>query len=215
MSAERDGASPLIGLGLRAQKGGAVAVGIVVREGEPRAILSTVLPTHATEDRLSLEPYRIAYEMVHGGQGATPADAAAIVADGRGRQERHAEEALRDILRRLDRAEGAAVVAALLVNRAGWIADLLQHALSWPEHVPVAEGLAVRDALRAAVRRCRIESVELDEKSLGDRAAERLGLPAAQIDARLKSLGAAAGKPWRKEQKLACLAAWVAAAGWP
>jgi hypothetical protein len=26
-------------------------------------------------------------------------------------------------------------------------------------------------------------------------------------------LGVTAGKPWRKEQKLACLAAWVAIAG--
>jgi hypothetical protein len=32
------------------------------------------------------------------------------------------------------------------------------------------------------------------------------------VDARLKDLGAAAGKPWRKEQKLACLAAWAAIA---
>lgn len=34
----------------------------------------------------------------------------------------------------------------------------------------------------------------------------------SDLDASLKTLGADAGRPWRKEQKLACLAAWVAAA---
>ena len=31
----------------------------------------------------------------------------------------------------------------------------------------------------------------------------------SEIDARMKVLGASAGRPWRKEQKLACLAAWT------
>ena len=34
----------------------------------------------------------------------------------------------------------------------------------------------------------------------------------ADLDAGLKALGAAVGRPWRKEQKLACLAAWVTVA---
>ncbi len=104
-------------------------------------------------------------------------------------------------------------VAALLVNRAGWVTDVLEYSLSWPEHVPVAEGLAVRDALRSAFKQCRLEAVELDEKSLPDLAEHALGLSPAQIGARLKTLGETAGRPWRKEQKLACLAAWVAVRG--
>jgi len=79
--------------------------------------------------------------------------------------------------------------------------------------VPVAESLAVRDALRFAFRQCHVEDAELDEKSLLDLAAETLGMSAAEINARLKTLGATVGRPWRKEQKLACLAAWVAIAG--
>jgi len=35
-------------------------------------------------------------------------------------------------------------------------------------------------------------------------------MTAGAIEARMKLLGASAGRPWRKEQKLACLAAWVA-----
>jgi hypothetical protein len=75
--------------------------------------------------------------------------------------------------------------------------------------VPVAEGLAVRDAIRFAIKQCRFELVELDEKSLPNLAENALGLSSAEIEARLKALGATVGRPWRKEQKLACLSAWV------
>ncbi len=50
----------------------------------------------------------------------------------------------------------------------------------------------------------------MDEKSLREVAQARLGLSDAGIDARLKALGATVGVPWRREQKLACLSAWMA-----
>jgi hypothetical protein len=183
-----------------------VVVGVAVEDDEPRVLLSTFLATGAEGDRLSLEPYRVAHELARGPQGGASAEAAAAVAEGRGRQDQLAAKGLQNIVRQLDEAP---VVAALLVNRAGWITDLLEYSLAWPEHVPVAEGLAVRDALRFAFKECRFEVVELDEKSLPDLAENALGLSSAEIDARLKGLGATVGRPWRKEQKLACLSAWV------
>ena len=199
-------------LGLRACKGGAVAVGLRIEQGEPRLLVSTFLKTHEDGDRLSLEPYRVAAEMAASGRGVTP-DMAAVVAEGRRGQDAFAAEALRRLVDGFADIRRERVVAALLVNRAGWITDLLAYSLAFADHVPVAEGLAVRDALRAAFVRCGIEAVELDEKSLPDTAPAILDRPKAEIDATLKALGAEAGKPWRKEQKLACLAAWMAAAG--
>ena len=76
--------------------------------------------------------------------------------------------------------------------------------------MPVAEGIAVRDALRFALKECRVEVVELDEKSLPDQAANALDTSFMAIAARLKALGATVGRPWRKEQKLACLSGWFA-----
>jgi 2-polyprenyl-6-methoxyphenol hydroxylase-like FAD-dependent oxidoreductase len=102
-------------------------------------------------------------------------------------------------------------VAALLINRAGWMTDLLDHSLSAPEHPPVAEGLAVRAALRTAFASLGLDVVEVDEKSLRESAALKLPLSPGQIDVQLNALGASVGRPWRKEQKAACLAAWVAA----
>ena len=199
-------------IGLRAQRGGALAVGVTVRDGEPQILVSSVIETGAPGDRLSLEPYRAAAEMPRDPRGKASADAAAAVAEGRRRQDRIAAESLKGIVRKLKGAADRPAVAALLVNRAGWVTNLLEYSLAWPEHAAVADGLAVREALRFACGECGLEVIELDEKSLPQVAAKALGLPPDQIDARLKALGAVA-KPWRKEQKLACLAAWVAIAG--
>lgn len=198
-----------VAIGLRAQRGGAVTVGVALDDGEPRVIGSSWLATATAGDRLTEEPYHVAFEMPRGPDGGASAEAAAAVAEGRRRQDELAANGLTDLLRTLRDSGCRPVAAALLVNRAGWITDLLAHSLSFPEHPPVAEGLAVRDALRFAAGRCGLELVEVDEKSLPERAAPVLGLGRAELDGRLKALGKAAGGPWRKEQKLACLAAWV------
>ena len=193
-----------VALGLRAGRGGSIVVAVA---SGPRVMLSTFLATAAEGDRLSLEPYHVAAEL---GRGRATPEAKAAVAEGRKRQDKLAADGLSEIVRQLGKAGYAPRVAALLVNRAGWITDLLEHSLSAPEHPPVAEGLAVRDALRFALRQRGLETVEMDEKSLGEAASAALRLKAAEIEARLKDLGPT--KPWRKEQKAACLAAWMAVA---
>jgi hypothetical protein len=199
-----------VGLGLRALRGGSVIVAIGLEKRQPRMVLSSFLATAADDDRLSREPYHVAFEMPRGPDGGPSADAAAAVVEGRKRQDQLAAEALADIARTLRAQEREPAVAGLLVNRAGWVTDLLSYSLAFADHPPVAEGLAVREALRFALGQCRIDTTELDEKSLPDLALESLSLNSAELDAHLKTLGAAAGRPWRKEQKLACLAAWVA-----
>ncbi|PMQ04477.1 hypothetical protein DyAD56_14545 [Dyella sp. AD56] len=201
----------VVAIGLRAHKGGAVAVCVAVENGVPQVVLSTVLVTGAESDRLSFEPYRVAAEMPRGPEGKASADAIAAVEEGRRRQDAAATKGLQAMLSDMAAAGYATVVVALLVNRAGWVTDLLAYSLEWAEHVPVAEALAVRDALRSACSGCGIERVELDEKSLPELAASELGVSSVDISDRLKTLGMSRWKPWRKEQKLACLAAWLAA----
>jgi hypothetical protein len=148
--------------------------------------------------------------MPRGADGRATDEMASAVTEGRKRQDRLAAEGLKGLVGRL-RVDGfEPITAALLVNRASWITDLLEHSLFAPEHPPVAEGLAVRDALRSAFGKCGVAVVELDEKSLTEIASKALGLSQPDLEIRLKDLGATVGKPWRKEQKLACLAAWSA-----
>jgi hypothetical protein len=206
------GRSTPIGLGFRALKGGSVVVGVAMDGSEPRLVRSSFLATAAEGDRLSLEPYHLAAGMERGPGGGASPEAAAAVAEGRKRQNELAAAGLEEIVRTLRKEERELVVAALLVNRAGWVIDLLDYSLAFADHPPVAEGLAVRDALRFAFARLGIEVAEMDEKSLPVLASQELRLDSSEIEARLKTLGATAGRPWRKEQKLACLAAWVALA---
>ena len=198
-----------IALGFKAGRGGSVVVGVAADGPEPRVVLSTYLRTAAEGDRLAFEPYHVAVEMVAGTQ-ASHAEAEAAIAEGRRRQDALAKEGLQAIVEDLRKAGHDPKLMALLINRTGWLTDpiRLAHSLSAPEHPPVIEGLAVRDALRAAFDTCGLEAVEMDEKSLPESAAMRLSLSPAYVE----GLGATVGRPWRKEQKLACLAAWVAAA---
>jgi hypothetical protein len=185
-----------------------VVVGVAVEGREPRVVLSTFLATATEGDRLAFEPYHVASEMARGPDGKVSTQAAAAVAEGRQRQDQMAASGLDALVRKLAEAGYKPEVAALLVNRAGWVTDLLEYSLFAPEHPAVAEGLAVRDALRFAFGRCGIAVKEIDEKSLQETASLRFSI--ANLDTRLKTLGTTAGKPWRKEQKLACLAAWLA-----
>ncbi|HWA60579.1 MAG TPA: hypothetical protein VG939_04355 [Caulobacteraceae bacterium] len=199
-------------IGFRASRGGAVAVAVAGDVDAPAVVISTFLATAAEGDRLAFEPYHLAAEMAHAGEPSP--DIVAAVAEARRRQDALAESGLRALLERLQDAGHEPAVAALLVNRAGWLTEVLRlaHSLSSPEHPPVIEGLAVRDALRFAFGRCGLSVAEMDEKTLSDTAAAVLGLTPGVLDARLKAFGAAAGKPWRKEQKSAAVAAWLALA---
>jgi hypothetical protein len=212
-----------VALGLRALRGGAVTVGVALETETPRVVLSSFLATAAEGDRLAFEPYHVAVELAQSrasrpqrGRTPYPADAltepTSVIAEGRHRQDAMAAKGLDVIVSRLRAARCEPRIAALLINRAGWLTEQLRlpHSLSAPEHPPVIEGLAVRDALRFALGQGGVPLTEMDEKSLPEVAAQVLGLSSAALDARLKELGARAGKPWRKEQKLACLAAWVA-----
>ena len=200
-----------IALGFRAGRGGSVVVGVAADGPLPRVVLSSFLATAAEGDRLAFEPYQVAYELPRGEGGAPSAQAAATVAEGRRRQVALAASGLANLVDGLRREGLRPAVAALLINRAGWMTEQLDHCLSAPEHPPVAEGLAVRAALRTAFAGLGLEVVEVDEKSLPESAALKLPLSPGQIDVQLRALGASVGRPWRKEQKAACLAAWVAA----
>ncbi|MBV9119385.1 MAG: hypothetical protein JOZ39_01660 [Chloroflexi bacterium] len=184
---------------------------VALQDGEPVVVLATFLATAEEGDRLAREPYTVAAEMMPQPGVVTAAMSASVVA-GRMRQEASARRGLEGILRHLGEREYRPVTGALLVNRAGWITDLLEYSAFAPEHPAVAEGLAVRDALRSALSALGVEILELDEKSLPDVARLELGLMKVELDGKLARLGASAGKPWRKEQKLAALGAWLASA---
>jgi len=86
--------------------------------------------------------------------------------------------------------------------------DVLEsHAL-----IHAAEGEFYRDAVAEAAKQMRIPVFRIRERDL-DVAAERL--PGSEKDRRerLVAFGKQVGAPWRQDEKLAALAAWLALAG--
>lgn len=173
-------------LGLRAQKGGAVALGVA---GGARITLNSLLATHDPARPETLAPYAMAAALPRDeGDAAARALVDAMAA---------AQTALAtDGLAALLAAHGPPAAVALIANRATWIDDLLAHALGWDDHVPVVEALAVRATVRAAIISAGLPLVQPDEKLL----AAGLASPA------LAALGKGQ-RPWARVQKLAALAA--------
>lgn len=92
-------------------------------------------------------------------------------------------------------------------------AVLASHAL-----VHTAEGELFRDALANAAAaegvgaRRALRVLRIKERELLDRCTARLGVPPGDLERHLAGLGRTLGPPWRQDEKLATLAAWLALA---
>lgn len=73
-----------------------------------------------------------------------------------------------------------------------------------------AEGEFYRDAVAAACAALGLGVRRPVERELPALACDRLGATRAELDARLKAMGARLGSPWSEDQRLATLAAWTA-----
>ncbi len=99
----------------------------------------------------------------------------------------------------------------LLVGRG--IVHSLQESLASHAHIHIAEGEAVRDATRHALRAIGMPYVEQDEKNTLATAATELGLSVERLDAQLKALKPDTAKSWTKEHRTIVAAAWLASVG--
>ena len=86
-------------------------------------------------------------------------------------------------------------------------AVLASHAL-----VHTAEGELFRDALAATAAGQGLPVLRVKERELLDRCTARLGVAAGDLERHLAGLGRTLGPPWRQDEKLATLAAWLALA---
>lgn len=105
---------------------------------------------------------------------------------------------------------GHAVVGCGLLLGSGRPLPPLEKILASHPLLHTAEGELFREALRAASRECGLPLTEVRERELFARAAGDLGLPVAQLEQRVAAMSKAIGPPWRQDEKLAAVAAWLA-----
>ena len=82
---------------------------------------------------------------------------------------------------------------------------LASHAL-----IHAAEGELFRQALIQACERCGVSLTGTREREILDLGGKRLKIPERELADRLTELGRGVGRPWRLDEKLATLAAWLA-----
>jgi hypothetical protein len=145
----------------------------------------------------------------HAAEGLPPAAARERVSRSIASAHRLAAAGIRDAAERLA-AAGHFVCACGVLVGTGMPAWSTEEILAVHVRMHKAEGELFRDVLVAGARAQGLEVVALREKSALSDAAEMLGLPRAQLDARLASLGRAVGPPWTRDQKEAAAAAIVA-----
>ena len=88
------------------------------------------------------------------------------------------------------------------------LAKILQsHAL-----IHTAEGEFFREALVSASEHCSLPVTRVKEREAWDSGAAMFGLSPADLQQRIGDLGRSLGPPWRQDEKLAALAAWIALA---
>jgi hypothetical protein len=111
------------------------------------------------------------------------------------------------------RRQGYEVLACGLIQSSARPLPALAAVLASHALVHTAEGELFRDALAAAAADQGLAVLRVRERDLLDRCAARLRIgAAADLERRLADLGRTLGPPWRQDEKLATLAAWLALA---
>jgi hypothetical protein len=87
----------------------------------------------------------------------------------------------------------------------------LENILASHPLVHTADGQLFRKAIFEAAKHCRIPRVAIPERGLIEAASLQLRISPAAVSARLSALGKGLGPPWSQDEKLATLAAWLAA----
>jgi hypothetical protein len=191
-------------LGFRAHSGWAAAVAVAGSPTAPAVIERRRLEIADPSDGDAKQPY-------HAAEGLDLADAERLVRRCTESSQRLARAEVGAVLAGL-RASGHRVVGCGLLQGSERALPDLAGILASHALIHAAEGQMFRDILAEAGRHHDLPVLEVRERALMASCTADLGLSADQITRRLAEFGRALGPPWRQDEKLATLAAWLALA---
>ena len=188
-------------VGLRVKSGWATAVLVVGPVGSPRAISRSVVDLSDEGDPDSRQPYHAVLEMNENDGSKLLKRLEKVV-------ERVTNRSVTDLLKDY-RNTGNDVRAAGLV--VGSVADPASIA---NDHIRAhsLEGQLFRTTLEAALRASGLECSVIVEREAYAKAAGVLGKSSEDLKQTLSELGRQVGGPWRADEKMAALVAWMALA---
>lgn len=191
-------------LGFRAHSGWAVAVAVARPKNKPVVLERRRIVTADAAIRGSRQPY-------HAAEPLAPQEAESLIRTCRGSSARLAADAVGAFVAQLTQ-NGHRVVGAGILFAAGrplpdLAATLQSHAL-----IHTAEGQFFREALVQASEHSSLPVTRVKEREVWDRASAAMGLGSTALQRLIAELGRSLGPPWRQDEKLASLAAWIALA---
>jgi len=194
-----------VALGLRAHSGWAALVALA---GPPAA------PTIVDRRRIELADAAIegSKQPYHEAEGKKPKEAERLVARCIESSRRLAREALGTVVGDLRGRDHVVGGCALLLASGRALPEDVQAILASHALIHAAEGEMYRDVLRRAGEHLSLRVTGVRERDVLARAAEATGRPAPELQRRVAEMGRSLGPPWRQDEKLATLAAWVALA---
>ena len=191
-------------LGLRAHSGWAAVVTLAGPASTPRVLARHRLEFADPELAYSKQPYHAAAER-------PLAEAEKLIAQCMQSSADLAFLGMRGIVDEL-KAAGARVSACGLLLGSGKPLPELAGILKSHALIHTAEGEMFRGVLSQAAERLGVRVIGVKEKQIWPEAAAALHQSAEAIAAQLKAMGRSLGPPWREDERLATLVAWIALA---
>jgi hypothetical protein len=189
------------GIGFRVKTGYASAIILVGPASAPAFAGREHVLLADLDDDDSRQPY-------HAGLHRGAKVGTAVVRKARRDAERRAGSALRGLLQTLGSETPRPRCIGLVVGSN--IDPLTLGNLHIRAHA--MEGRFYREVLEAAAQRAGLQSLILVEREAFSSAAKTLRRSLEQLQRGLTRIGAVAGRPWRRDEQLAALAAWLALA---
>jgi hypothetical protein len=200
-------ANTRVALGLRSHSGWAALVAVAGPPAppDPHVVLRRRIELADAAIEGSKQPY-------HEAEGKKPKEAERIVGRCTDSSRRLAREALWAALDELRRRQHDVIGCGLLLASGRPLPSNLHAILASHAFIHAAEGEMFRDVLIRASEHFSLPVTGVRERDVLAHAAAATGRPASELQRRVAEMGRALGPPWRQDEKLATLVAWVALA---
>ncbi len=194
-------AAAIAGLGFRVHSGWAAAVAVAGPVKAPQVVLRKTVSIADPAIPGSKQPY-------HAAETLDLKKAEMLIRRCTASTRALARRAVRGIVAEL-RGKGLQPGGACVLLSSGRKLGPLAAILASHAMIHTAEGEFFREALRRGCRRCRVRATGVKEREIVAYAAAALRLQAKTLRRRASQMGHTLGPPWRQDEKLAALAAWL------
>lgn len=189
-----------VAFGLKAHSGWAALVVIGKHDGQLVVVDRSRI--ELVEEAWAKQPY-------HAAEDLKPHVAQDLVKRGISSANRIALRELRHAVRREQKRDNVVAACGVLVTdpMPGWTTDEI---LAVHFRMHKAEGVLFRNALSTATKTANLRLIEVNEKTLAERAERSLKVSTMKLSTTISTLGKSVGPPWGKDQKEATVAAMIA-----